>query len=63
MSDERGLTAGDRSSYPEGADRMSDDRRLTRGGTAIRLIAAIAVLGAGIVALVVAILLVRGVLA
>ena len=41
---------------------MSEERRLTRGEVAVRVLAAIAVLGAGIAALVVAILLIRGVL-
>ncbi len=40
---------------------MSEERRLTRGEVAARLLAAIAALAAGIAALVIAILLVRGV--
>ncbi len=41
---------------------MSEERRLTRGEVAVRVLVAMAALGAGIAALVVAILLIRGVL-
>jgi hypothetical protein len=44
-------------------ERIPGGRSLTRGEVALRLLAAIAVLAAGIVALVVAILLLRGTLA
>ncbi len=41
---------------------MSEERRLTRGEVAVRLLAAVATLVAGIAALVVAILLIGGIL-